>query len=142
MNTYVDTSAWVASLCSEERSDAVGTWLGAQAPQTLTASEWVKTEINSALSIKCRRGELQAADLTVLHLSFDEFYVAGSRWALLESVDFLKASDLCKNYASGLRGGDALHLAVALRLKCSHFLSLDHVLSKNALALGMKLNAL
>ncbi len=142
MTIYVDTSAWVASLCREAQSESVGAWLGAQLPQSLMASLWVKTEISSALSIKCRRGDLRAADLAPLHQSFDEFYHSGSHWASLEPNDFSLASALCKDVASDLRGGDALHLAVALRLKCSHFLSLDHVLNKNALTQGLKLIAL
>jgi uncharacterized protein len=142
MKIYVDTSAWIAALCSEAQSEAVATWLGAQTASQLYASEWVKTEIASALSIKFRRGELQSSDLPELRRSFADIYAAGSTWAALESLDFSQAATLCSEPNSGLRGGDALQLATALRLKCSHFFSLDHVLNKNAVAHGLTLISL
>jgi predicted nucleic acid-binding protein len=39
--------------------------------------------------------------------------------------------------ASGLRGGDALHLAVALEAKVKHILTLDAVFARNAKAMKL-----
>jgi predicted nucleic acid-binding protein len=51
--------------------------------------------------------------------------------------DFEVAGTFCHNAASRLRAGDALHLAVALRLKARYIVTLDGVLLENALAHGL-----
>ena len=53
--------------------------------------------------------------------------------------DFLYAAELCRTSETGLRAGDALHLAVALRHNCHWLASLDQAMNASARKLGLKL---
>jgi hypothetical protein len=52
--------------------------------------------------------------------------------------DFVTAADLLRDYASGLRAGDALHLAVARNRGPMPLLTLDRGLVKAARRLGIE----
>jgi uncharacterized protein len=134
---YVDTSVWVAMHAREPRSASVQDWLEDQDLVELCCSEWVKTEYASALSIKYRRGELNSADFADAHHAFARLCVAGPIWLDVETPDFFAAAGYCAEPASGLRAGDGLHLAVAVRTRCEGFFSLDKLLNQNAKRLGL-----
>ena len=136
---YVDTSAWVALHVSEVHTVQMQDWLETQEIGELSCAEWVKTEYASALSLKRRRGDLNAENFTQAHRAFAEICVAGPAWLDVLAEDFLAAAGLCADPQTSLRAGDALHLAVALRSKCEGFLSLDAVLNENARRLGLRL---
>ena len=136
---YVDTSAWIAHHTTETATAAVQSWFAQQVFSDLACSEWVKTEYASGLSLKMRRGELTDAQFSEAHQVFAELCVAGPVWMAVEKQDFFEAARLCVDFACGLRAGDALHLAVALRTRCRGFLSLDGVLNKNAARCGLHL---
>jgi predicted nucleic acid-binding protein len=55
---------------------------------------------------------------------------------------FHRAAVLSLNAESGLRSGDALHLAVALENKIKTLATLDEVLAKNAQLLKLKLSTI
>jgi uncharacterized protein len=135
---YVDTSVWVAMHARESHSQRVQDWLEHQELAQVCSSEWVKTEFASALSIKYRRGELIGADFSDAHHAFARLCVAGPVWLDVDPPDFLAAAGFCAEPDTGLRAGDALHLAVAQRSKCEAFLSLDNLLNENAQRLGLR----
>jgi uncharacterized protein len=134
---YIDTSVWVALLCFESNAAAIKKILAHQNMLSVCCSDWVKTELMSALSIKYRRGELDLDTLHVLHQTIDGLARNGSHWPTPLAIDFQTASHLCADPNTKLRAGDALHLAIAKRLKCSQFFSLDDALNANARALGL-----
>lgn len=134
---YVDTSIWIAMHAREARTTDVQNWLESQQLGALCCSEWVKTEYASALSIKRRRGELNDADFTDAHRAFARLCVAGPTWLDVEPPDFLTAAGYCADADSGLRSGDALHLAVAVRTRCEALFSLDNLMNSNARRLGL-----
>ncbi len=134
---YVDTSVWIAMHVRESRTAEVQDWLEAQEISTLCCSEWVKTEYASALSIRRRRNELNAADFADAHRAFAQLCVAGPLWLDVEPPDFLTAAGYCADVDSGLRAGDALHLAVAVRTRCKALFSLDKLMNLNARRLGL-----
>jgi uncharacterized protein len=110
---YVDASVIVALLAFEERRDDVRAWIVASKPGSLFISPWVSTEVSSALSIKVRIGTL----------SLDQRLDAKATYAILldDSLSQISVTDVHFETATryidavtrGLRGGDALHLAVA-----------------------------
>lgn len=133
---YVDTSVLVAALTREARTQELQNWLGTQTAGELLVSEWVITEFSSALSVKLRNGQLAARERSDALAVFnqiieDSFLVAG-----VERSDFRAAARLSDHYATGLRAGDALHLAVAASNGATIF-TLDRTLVSAADALGI-----
>ena len=134
---YVDTSVWVALLAREAAAPALNLWL-ADAP-ALCCANWAELELASALGIKHRRGELSLAAARSICDVFASMMVYQVQQILVQAVDMTLARSLCMDMGRGLRAGDALHLAVAIRLQCSHFFSLDHNLNRNAETAGLGL---
>ncbi len=138
--TYVDTSVWIALLAREAPATALTQWLAGS--PALCCADWTQLEMASALGIKHRRGEipLQAAQ-SICNL-FASMMVHQVREIALGAPDVARARDLCLDMGRGLRSGDALHLAAALRFQCSHFFSFDHNLNRNAELTGLRLTSL
>lgn len=115
---YCDTSVLVAALAAEVNSFAVQAWLNDYKDQ-VAVSEWVGTELSSALAMKRRLGVLDNAAwlraTQAWHTLRDTQLVTVS----IMEQDFIAASDLIERPDLALRSGDALHLAIAIRHVCS-----------------------
>ncbi|MEO8250643.1 MAG: type II toxin-antitoxin system VapC family toxin [Burkholderiales bacterium] len=134
---YADSSCLVAMVAVEPRTSDVVQWLASQSEEAVLSADWCVTEVASALSIKVRTGQLSS---TLADAAWNEFESACDgllRLVSVESRDFVLAARFCRVFDAGLRAGDALHLAVALRLKCRTMWSLDRNLNLNARAHGM-----
>ena len=112
-------------------------WLG-QTPQ-VCCSPWTQLELASAVGIKYRRGELALHAAQKVCEVFASMTVHQVSELAVDAVDFQQAASLCRDMDQGLRSGDALHLAVAMRHRCSHFFSFDKNLNRNAHNLGLSL---
>lgn len=139
MRVYVDTSVLVAAHSREPHTALAQTWLAAQSGSDLIISTWALVECDSALAIKCRRGELDADGQMAAIADIDSFTNHFPPLVTPEQRDHQRAREFCRQAASGLRAGDALHLALALRLETTHFATLDRVLADNAAKHGMSL---
>lgn len=139
MRTYVDTSVLVAAHTLEPHTALAQAWL-AGPPGELVLTPWTLLECESALTIKQRRGELDAAGQHAASEDIAAFAACCGPLALIQLEDHQLARQLCRQAASGLRAGDALHLAAALRLQATHLATLDHILARNAAAQGLKLS--
>lgn len=110
---YLDTSLVMSLIAVEPSTAAAHEWLATHPDDGLAISDWVVTEVASALSLIERVGrlvgegrgrawsnlqELMAADVTVLPVSRQAFHAAAG---------------MAGRASLGLRAGDALHLAVA-----------------------------
>lgn len=133
---YLDTSLLVAVLTHEARTASLQAWLAAQDPENLAVSDWVVTEFSGALSIKVRTGQLtpdhRAKALAVFSELVDNSLLV---WPV-SRLDFRTAARFADQHTTGLRSGDALHLAVA----ANHggcVCTLDRTLSQAAMALGV-----
>ncbi len=110
---YLDTSILVAALTAEAETARMQTWIAAQDPDDLIISPWVVTEFSAALSIKIRMGQLGAGHHGRVLATFSRL-VEESFVTLQVSDDvFRRAARLADRSETGLRAGDALHLAVA-----------------------------
>lgn len=133
---YLDTSAAVPMFVPEPASVAIDAWYEACA-EPLIASDWIRTEFASALSIKERRGELTTRQARAAWKDFTAFCNAGIRLLPVSRPAFENAANMALDTASGLRAGDALHLASALEAGASGFATADMVLAGNAKAKGL-----
>ena len=112
MSLYLDTSVLVAALTNEEETTRMQNWLGAQAPEDLSISDWVVTEFSSALSIKLRMGQITVTDRANSLAMFTRLRTESFGVMPVTSQNFRTAARFSDQYALGLRAGDALHLAV------------------------------
>ena len=134
---YIDTSVLVAAHTREPHTDLAQGWLSTQSGGNLIVSCWTLVECDSALAIKRRRGEIDAAGQEAAMADIESYAAHFRPYALAAEEDYQRARLLCRHAASGLRAGDALHLAMALRLKLTHFATLDILLASNAATHGL-----
>lgn len=135
--TYVDTSALVALYTGEARGESLLKWMARRPRAGYCISDWVVTEFASALAIKVRRGDIDGEQMAQAWHQFDDACDTLLKVERVEADDFGNAAALCLQPATGLRGGDSLHLAIALRLACTTMLAYDDTLNRNAKAGGL-----
>jgi uncharacterized protein len=134
---YADTSMFVAALTAEERTDDAQRWLAQPQHHPIAISDWTITEFAAALSIKRRTGEIddhqQARSMAV----FDRIANDSLRVEAVSRNDFYRARTMSEQSASGLRAGDALHVAIAAQRELT-LVSLDKVMVRAAIRLGVE----
>lgn len=115
MTYYLDPSFVVAALVADEaHSTASRAWLGIHASADIAVSDWVSTEVSSALSIKIRRGNITVEERNDI-LSEWQFLRSTSLGAVSVPADaFETAARFADRHDIGLRAADALHIAIAL----------------------------
>ena len=132
---YVDTSILVAYFVNETHSAAAEQAMRDTSRYPLAISEWTETEFLSALGIKCRTGQLSEEQSLAVQAQYATIAGRLARLAITGD-DFRRAGEMLKDWRGGLRAGDALHLAVALR-HSAPLLSLDERLIQAAQHLNL-----
>ena len=110
---YLDTSFLTPLFREEATSAKVATFLSRQAAGTLAVSKWASVEFASLTSRDVRMGALTAGQGRRLIAEFDSMVVASLVVLIPSANDFDLAQEYVVNFATQLRGPDALHLAVA-----------------------------
>jgi len=133
---YLDTNILLAACLAERESGRVRRWLE-RAAGALATSDWALTEFVSALGLKVRRSELDAAQADAVHAALLADFLPGVQ--VVESdADLMRATPLLlKDYDLGLRAGDALHLAFCLRRQRCVLATADQVLARAARHFGV-----
>ena len=134
--TYVDTSVWCAYCFNEAESERMVQWLAETDMLRLGASWWSDTEFASALSIQLRRKALASRQSVAARERYAELMDMVLRLNVIEA-DFIEAAAACLR-VNRLRGGDALHLAIAQRHGCSALATLDNDMQVAARAMGFE----
>lgn len=134
---YVDTSAVVALIVNEPGSAAVAAWYAGTRSE-LVAAAWCVTEFASALGLKQRSRHLDAAQAQQAWERFERLVAHDLRLLPVEPVDFHRAAMLTLDAPSGVRAGDALHLACAERAGAKAVATLDKTMADHAARMKIK----
>ena len=135
---YVDTSVLVALCLNEPKSADVTRWYSACADELVSAM-WCVPEFASALGIKQRTNQITEAQGQAAWQYFERLCANDLQLFPVEPGTFHRAAVLTLDAATGLRAGDALHLAAALEAKAKSMATLDDVQAKNAKRMKLKL---
>ena len=133
MTLYLDTSLIIGVLTREPGSPVFQAWLARRSGFVI--SEWVLTELSSALSVKQRCGTISAAERHQALLAGRGIAAAAQAVLPVATADFRRAAAIADDPGVGLRSGDALHLAVV----AAHGLglaTLDNAFAAAAVSLG------
>lgn len=138
---YLDTSFIASYFLSETNSAAVQRFFREASPQTLAISHWTGVEFSSLLATRCRMGLLTDEARQMVEEQFERVCQQSFLLLPLEIADFLLARRFLGRYATGLRGGDALHLAIASNHNAEALHTLDKKLMKAGAMLGLSVSA-
>lgn len=134
---YVDTSVVVALLTVEPSTQLIVNWFS-KLNEPLISSDWLLTEFSSAISIKLRARQISDTDAKLVQKEFNSLVSGGLQLVPVSRTAFQAAAAMTRNYQSGLRPGDSLHLAIAKELGVPTIATLDKVMTKNTQTLGLK----
>ena len=110
---YLDTSFLTPLFREEATSAKVAAFLSRQAAGSLAVSKWTAVEFASLISRDVRMGTLTSGQGRRLIAEFDSMVAASLVVLIPSGNDFDLAQEYVANFATQLRGPDALHLAVA-----------------------------
>ena len=111
MTIYADTSALVAFVFDEPRSDLARGWFR-RTTQGIIVSDLARLEFPAVVTRSARTGRLNPSEASAALASFD-LLAARSQPLRHDRADFAAAEILVRDFATKLTAPDALHLASA-----------------------------
>lgn len=136
MSFYVDTSVIVAAITPEPHTATAHDWLAVTQDQPLALSAWVFTEVQSALSRKLRMGRITLEHRAAAQSQLTRLVADSFSFIPVEERHFGRAAYLVERHESGLRAGDALHLAISGESGMT-LCTFDRTLAEAGLLLGV-----
>jgi predicted nucleic acid-binding protein len=138
---YFDTSFLVPLVLPEATSDRIAKFIQGLSAGQPTISHWTRVEFASLLAREVRMGGLDGRAARDADDRF-EAVVAESFVVLLpDAGDFDLAREYVAHFETGLRAGDALHLAIAKNNRATAIYSLDRTMLKAGKRLGLPVSA-
>lgn len=110
---YFDTSFLVPLILPESTSNRIAAFIRRLPVEELTVSHWTRVEFSSLIARDVRMGVVDAAAGARADARFEAMVDASFAVLLPSADDFGLAKWYLRRFNTGLRGGDALHLAIA-----------------------------
>ena len=134
---YFDTSCLVPLIVNEETSLQVGELVASLDRHALFTSHLALIEFASTLGREVRMGSITPSEATKLRSAFEDLIRSSFSLILPQPEDYARAVEFLADAKSGMRGPDALHLAVASNHGASRILTLDRKMILAGKALGL-----
>jgi uncharacterized protein len=134
---YFDTSFLVPLILPEATSDKIAAFIRTLAAEAFTVSHWTLVEFSSLIAREVRMGRLDRGAAMRADARFGEMAEASFTVLLPTANDFALARQYLRKPETGLRAGDALHLAVANNHHAAAIYSLDKILLKAGMILRL-----
>ena len=137
---YLDTSFIAPLAIAEASRESVAAFLlGSKAE--LATSQWTRVELASLVARRVRMGELDADQAEAIRTAFDRLLAESFTMLTVATTDFTTAVALLAKPDTGLRAGDALHLAIARNHRAKTVYTLDRGLLKAGKRLKLPVSA-
>lgn len=138
---YFDTSFLVPLILPEATSEPVTRFFDNLPVEDLAVSQWTRVEFASMLAREVRTGSLDAAAAREAGSRFEAMIEEAFIVLLPDRDDFDQARQWLSRFETGLRAGDALHLAIASNHGAVAINSLDKVMIAAGTTLGLLASA-
>lgn len=122
---YFDTSFLAPLVLPESTSDRIAAFVRRLPVEDLTVSHWTRVEFSSLIARDVRMSVLDAAAGARADARFEAMVDASFAVLLPNAEDFGLAKRYLGKFNTGLRAGDALHLAIAANRQAAAIYSLD-----------------
>lgn len=122
---YFDTSFLAPLVLPESTSDRIAAFVRRLPVEELTVSHWTRVEFSSLIARDVRMSVLDAATGARADARFEAMVDASFAVLLPNADDFGLAKRYLGKFNTGLRAGDALHLAIAGNRQAAAIYSLD-----------------
>ncbi len=110
---YLDTSFVVSALTREPNSASARLWLRDRAVGTCMVSDWVVTEVASALALKARTAQHSEQERNTALAFFNGRFLETLDLRPVVRQHFFRATEMVGKKGHQLRASDALHLSIA-----------------------------
>jgi predicted nucleic acid-binding protein len=137
---YLDTSFIAPLAIAEASSESVEAFLLRRKAE-LATSQWTRVELASLVARRVRMGELDADQAEAIRTAFDRLLAESFTMLTVATTDFTTAVALLAKPDTGLRAGDALHLAIARNHRAKTVYTLDRGLLKAGKRLKLPVSA-
>ena len=137
MILYFDTSFLVPLFLPEPTSSRIEQFLRRQRAEDLAISHWTRVEFLAVLARQVRIGGLAPKAARDTDAQFTTIATKSFVNLLPSADDFELSMQYLRRFKSGLRAGDALHLAIAANNKARAIYSLDQTFLKAGKKLGL-----
>jgi predicted nucleic acid-binding protein len=134
---YFDTSFLVPLVLPETTSSRIAAFVRQIDLEQLSVSHWTRVEFSSLIAREVRMGGLDARAAAQADARFETMVEASFTVLLPTAGDFSIAKQYLGKFETGLRAGDALHLAIASNHGADMIYSLDKALLKAGNTLGL-----
>ena len=137
---YFDTSFLAPLILPEATSGKIAAFVRELPAAQFTVSHWTRVEFSSLLAREVRMGELDADTAARADAKFEAVVEESFSVVLPNADDFGLAKEYLGRFETGLRAGDALHLAIARNNRAQVIYSLDKTLLRAGKLLGLRVS--